>query len=399
VEPDGGAILNVPVDPYASKPYMYAQTVHQRPIVQGRISRYPEGVFAYLEGQSWIREMRRYPDIPPRQVDVSRQLGALAEDGIRYLIVHKSLIGDAHWERWARYLALEPRFEDADIAVLSTRPVAGRDFGMAPELVPGLGVVRTIPSSTCIRPGEIVQVDVAWGTSAPPGKDLNAELALVARDGAARQASDYPISPDWPSREWPANALVWGYYSVQAPTDLAAGVYDVTLGLYDLETGLALGEPVVLHQVSVQSSPCVFPVPEGAVQNNALFGDAMRLLGYQLHRQDGRVELVLLWRPERKMETEYKVFVHIYDPGTGIPVAQDDSMPLHWTYPTSYWSLGEVVRDVIPISVEHVPPGEYGVAVGVYDPASGERLPVWDSLDRLQPDGRLIFAGETVRVD
>jgi hypothetical protein len=398
-EPGDGAILNVPVDPYASKPYMYAQTVHQRPIVQGRVSRYPKGVFAYLESQPWIHEMRRYPDIPPQQVDVSRQLDALAEDGIRYLIVHKNLIGTAHWERWARYLALKPRFEDADIAVLSTRPVAGQDFELALELVPGLGIVRAIPSSTCIRPGGTLQVDVAWGTSAPPGKDLNVALALVSRDGAARLAADHPISPDWPSRKWPAHALVWGHYAVQAPADLAAGLYDVTLGLSDLETGLALGEPAVLDQVSVQSSPCAFSVPDGAMQTNARFGDAMRLLGYRLEPQEERVELVLLWRPERRMETEYKVFVHIYDPGTGIPVAQDDAMPLHWTYPTSYWRLGEVIADAISISMEDVPPGEYGVAVGVYDPASGERLLVWDSLDRLQPDGRLVFSGETVRVD
>jgi hypothetical protein len=125
----------------------------------------------------------------------------------------------------------------------------------------------------------------------------------------------------------------------------------------------------------------------------------MRLRGYRLEQQEDVVSLTLLWRSERRMATDYKVFVHIFDPGTGIPVAQDDSMPLHWTYPTSYWSPGEVVTDVILISVEQVPPGVYGVGVGAYDPARGERLPVYNNLGQVQPDGRLVLVGESVRIE
>jgi hypothetical protein len=398
-EPRSGAILNVPIDPYASKPYMYAQTVHQHPIVQGRVSRYPEGAFAYLEGQPWIRAMRRYPNVPPRQTDISRQLNALAEDGISYLIVHKSLIGDAHWDRWARYLPLEPRFEDAEIAAFSTRPVAGQDFELAFQLLPGLGIIRAIPSAHCIRPGRAFEVDVAWGTSVPPGQDLRVTLALVSQDGTARHRADLEIASDWPSRDWPANAVVWGEYSTELPIDLPVGVYDLTLALSETETGLALGEPAFIEQVEVQASPCVYPVPGDAVDVNALLGETMRLLGYRLDQQADEVVLTLLWRSERRMVTDYKVFVHIFDPGTGIPVAQDDSMPLRWTYPTTYWSPGEVVTDVIPISVEQVPPGAYGIAVGAYDPESGERLTVYDRSGQVQPDGRLVLIGESVRIE
>jgi hypothetical protein len=136
----------------------------------------------------------------------------------------------------------------------------------------------------------------------------------------------------------------------------------------------------------------------------ARFGDVLRLLGYQL-RQDGEgLHLTLHWRSERRMGTDYKVFVHVFDPATGIPVAQDDAMPLRWTYPTSLWGPGEAVTDVIPISLQGTPAGSYGLAVGVYDPASGdakhrmERLPVVDAGGQSLPDGRLILAGETIRV-
>jgi hypothetical protein len=143
----------------------------------------------------------------------------------------------------------------------------------------------------------------------------------------------------------------------------------------------------------------MLPVPVGSVGVNARFGETMRLLGYGLDQRSDRVELTLHWRPERRMDTDYKVFVHVFDLSTGIPVAQDDAMPLHWTYPTSYWVLGEVVTDVISISLGQVQPGEYGVAVGVYDPANGERLAVVDRQDQVQPDGRLVLSGQRVRVE
>ena len=296
-------------------------------------------------------------------------------------------------------LSIEPRFEDQEIAVYRMTPIAGQDFGLAFELMPGLGVIRTTLSSPCIRPAGVLNVDVAWGTSTAPGQNLNVELALASPEGPLRHSTGHPIAVDWPSRDWPANSVVWGHYSTRAPDDLPQGMYDVVLQLSDPETGLAFGQEAVIDRVTVGSATCVLAVPEGAVGVNARFGDAMRLLGYRLDRMGGNVELTLYWRPERRMEADYKVFVHVFPPGTGIPVAQDDAMPLQWRYPTSYWSLDEMVTDVLSISMEQVPPGEYGVAVGVYDPATGERLPVWDSSDNVLLDGRLVFPGEMVRVE
>jgi hypothetical protein len=151
-------------------------------------------------------------------------------------------------------------------------------------------------------------------------------------------------------------------------------------------------------QVQVQNSACVLPVPDGAVGVNALFGDAMRLLGYRLDQGRDRVEITLFWRSERRMDTDFKVFVHVFDPATGVPAAQDDAMPLRWTYPTSYWALGETVTDPITISIQDVPRGSYGIAVGVYNPATGERLSVLNSGGQLEPDGRLALPRETVEI-
>ena len=139
-------------------------------------------------------------------------------------------------------------------------------------------------------------------------------------------------------------------------------------------------------------------VPPGAVSVSALFGDAMRLLGYHLDQTGDSLALGLHWRSEHRMDVDYKVFVHVFDPATGTPVAQDDSMPLRWRYPTTFWGPAEVVSDTITISLKEAPPGTYGVAVGAYNPMNMERLPVVNGAGQPQPDGRLVLQGEAVRI-
>jgi hypothetical protein len=193
--------------------------------------------------------------------------------------------------------------------------------------------------------------------------------------------------------------VAWGYYALRVPPSLPAGTYTITLALVDAATGALQGQPAVAGRVMVSPSPCAFDTPPGTVGTNALFGDDLRLLGYQLRHPGSKLKLTLHWRSERRMETDYKIFVHVFDPATGVPVAQDDAMPHRGAYPTKFWGPGEAVEDVIPISLRGVLAGGYGIAVGVYDPATMERLPVIDGAGRPQPDGRLVLPGETIQVE
>jgi hypothetical protein len=65
--------------------------------------------------------------------------------------------------------------------------------------------------------------------------------------------------------------------------------------------------------------------------------------------------------------------------GNGQIVAQNDSAPAAGTRPASSWSVGELIADRRGLLLPgDLPPGEYGLRVGIYLPASGERLPVVD---------------------
>ena len=397
-EPADFAVLNLPIDPQKSKPYMFAQTTHHHPILQGKTARFPEGASAYLDGHPWLRGLRQSGEMDPGLTDVSRQLESLAEEDVRYVILHKTHVGTDRLTHWQRYLLIAPRFEDEQIAVYITTPLAGRDFTLADELAPGIGFIRIITSIGCLNPGGVLEVDVGWGSTAAPGRDFQVKLALVSDGDAISQVEVFPLSPAWPTREWPANGVAWGYYTLRTHPSLPTGVYTITLALVDPATGATVGQPAVVGQVMVSQSPCLFSIPPDAVGVNALFGDDLRLLGYQLRHDTDRLTVTLHWRSERRMQTDYKIFVHVFDPATATPVAQDDAMPHRWTYPTTFWSPGEAVMDVIPISLEGAPAGAYGIAIGIYDPATTERLPVIDGTGQPQPDGRLVLPGEMIEV-
>jgi hypothetical protein len=406
-EPGDFAVLNLPIGPQKSKLYMFAQVTHHHPILQGRhTSRPSQGTYAYLDSHPWLRVLRQYSEMDPGLADVSRQLASLAADGVGYIILHKNQVGADRLAHWRRYLLIDPRFEDEEIVAYATSPLAGRDFALAEELAPGIGVIRVITSTDCLNPGRVLEVDVGWGTTAALERDLGVELGLVSSKNGISQAKVFPVSPTWPTGEWPVNAVAWGYYTLRVRPSLPSGTYTVTLALVDPATGAIQGQPSVVGQVIVSSSPCTFDVPPatvgfdaGTVGVNGLFGDDLRLLGYQLDHNGDRLSLALDWRSERRMETDYKIFVHVFDPATGVPVAQDDAMPHRWAYPTTFWGPGEVVEDVIPISLKGVPAGAYGIAVGVYDPATMERLPVVDGAGRPRADDRLVLPGETILVE
>jgi hypothetical protein len=76
------------------------------------------------------------------------------------------------------------------------------------------------------------------------------------------------------------------------------------------------------------------------------------------------------------MDIEYTGFVHLLGPN-GALVAQDDQPPRNGFLPTTIWQPDLIISDrytiVVPLDAET---GTYSLVAGMYDLASGERLPV-----------------------
>jgi hypothetical protein len=67
---------------------------------------------------------------------------------------------------------------------------------------------------------------------------------------------------------------------------------------------------------------------------------------------------------------------------------QVDSKPSNGSNPTWAWIPGEVVLDKVVLTLpDSVPPGQYSLLVGLYDPATAERLPVRNRDGAAQSDG------------
>jgi len=107
---------------------------------------------------------------------------------------------------------------------------------------------------------------------------------------------------------------------------------------------------------------------------SADFGERVRLLGYDLQHGEQQVLLTLHWQALSEMATDYKVFVHLFDPAAEQIVAQEDVLAGGEGYPTTRWVPEEVVSHSVDVSLEGVTEGLYGMGVGLYH--ADERLQV-----------------------
>jgi hypothetical protein len=383
-EPGDFAILNLPVDPMRAKVYMFAQTVHQHPMLQGKIARVPEGSSHYIDSNPWLNGLHYTQEMNPQLIDVSQQLAALADDNVRYIVIHKTLVGADRVAHWQRYLLTQPRYEDESLLVYATEPELEHDFELTAELAPGFGPIRTLVSADCLNPGQVLEVDVGWGNVQAEDHEGMLSLSLVDSNGRSQQSATFPFATH--------STLTWGYYTMRLDETLPGGEYIVALDVSGVE------RPLPLQAVTVQPEICSFMPEVAATQANVLFSDDLQLLAYALKRNENDVVFTLHWRSQQRMTTDYKVFVHIFDPATGIPVAQDDARPHREAYPTIYWGPGEMVDDRIPVSLQGVPAGSYGIAIGVYNPLTGERLRVVRSDGIVVEDGRYIL-NETIDIE
>jgi hypothetical protein len=129
------------------------------------------------------------------------------------------------------------------------------------------------------------------------------------------------------------------------------------------------------------------------VRRGLSFADQIALLGYEIRPGEPRariaplegadqreidpgqpVQINLYWRALTAMSVDYTLFIHMMNE-KGERVAQRD-LPLRYEdYPSSRWRAGELVIDRADMALPALPPGDYRLVIGLYDPASGAALP------------------------
>lgn len=112
---------------------------------------------------------------------------------------------------------------------------------------------------------------------------------------------------------------------------------------------------------------------------NSNFDDKITLLGYDLSsstiRAGETLRLDLYWKAQQRLDTSYGVQARLIDSALNVYAQQDNAHP--GSYPTSWWEEGKYMKDTHRITVpESIPPGQYLLQVGLYDPSTLQPLPV-----------------------
>jgi hypothetical protein len=85
------------------------------------------------------------------------------------------------------------------------------------------------------------------------------------------------------------------------------------------------------------------------------------------------LQVILQWQAEAPLATDYLLFLQLLDQHNHL-VGQRDASP---AVPTSTWPIRQPISDSHGIFIEPgTPPGQHRLIVGLYDPQTGQRLPV-----------------------
>lgn len=113
------------------------------------------------------------------------------------------------------------------------------------------------------------------------------------------------------------------------------------------------------------------------------FGGVVQLAGARIVDEEASpgsaVRIAVAWRATAPPDQPLNVFVHAIGVD-GQLQAQHDSVPGGGLLPISSWEPGRLVADRFAIPLpEEIPPGEYEVRIGIYNPNTGQRLAVTGS--------------------
>ncbi|MCO5204589.1 MAG: 6-pyruvoyl-tetrahydropterin synthase-related protein [Anaerolineae bacterium] len=117
----------------------------------------------------------------------------------------------------------------------------------------------------------------------------------------------------------------------------------------------------------------------GAQQDLAVnFGDQIALIGVDMPtgpvEPGDTLDLTLYWKAMQPLADNYRVFVHVLRPDDNVTAQSDKLNP--GDFPTERWSADEYVRDRHRLTIpQTIPPGDYRLIVGLWQPETG-RLPV-----------------------
>ena len=244
-----------------------------------------------------------------------------------------------------------------------------------------LEVVGFDLAQSALAPGDQLTTRLYWRV--PEAGDCDYEATMRLSGDQASGSESTSVTARFSASRVQGSRVLATYLDIPVSPRAATGSYHLSL-LVDVEGGSGREIPR-LAEVNVTSRERSFALPEVPHRVGATFDDCIELYGYDVEPPPestlhGGQELhcTLYWRALAEMATSYKVFVHL-EGEDGKVRGQADSVPLAGKAPTNGWMTGEVLKDhyslVVPAAL---PPGQYRLVVGLYEPETGRRMALGD---------------------
>jgi hypothetical protein len=259
---------------------------------------------------------------------------------------------------------------------------------------PGVRLLGFDAPSLKGRPGEALDLDLFW-QALQDGPEAGRIVLQLADDAGQvwTEGASAPATGRAPFGAWAAGQALRDPQALALPGDLAPGVYTLSVGrqrpdgtwLPVRRGPFPLGSTYPLATVRVAGRPLDLTPPSPQHPVEARFGRNIRFLGYELQPASlaspipgSRIEVVLYWQALEPTATPHRIFLHLVGDGDPSDIrAQADAYP---HLPTSGWLPGEYVSDRIALDLPAgLDPGEYRLLLGLYEEATGTRLPVLDA--------------------
>ena len=252
------------------------------------------------------------------------------------------------------------------------------------------------------QPGDRMLMTLIWSVQSAPEGDNRVRVLATDETGQTLDAGTFPLTNLWhPTTIWLPGQAWRGQMTFRLPIQTQPGEARLSVQLLDA-SGDPLGAPADLATVSVLPTDRVFTPPQPQAPRQANLDNQVLLLGADLAPNPvppgGIVQVTLYWQALEDMDIPYTVFVHLLD-AKGEVAAGHDGVPVSGSRPTTSWVPGEFITDRHELSLPaDLPPGEYVIEVGMYDPGAPglPRLPVLGEDGQAATD-RVIFGPVQVR--
>jgi hypothetical protein len=291
----------------------------------------------------------------------------------------------------------------------ATGEIAARQQLLAGDLIPfietplypleaSFGPARLVGAtySKTIDPQAPLPVTLFWQANQAMSSEYEVLLRLVDdRRQAWGNGDGRPTGWAYPTSFWRAglDTVAAQQSIVIASPQLEPGRYWLAVSIFDSSTGrrlpLTAGPPDSPDTLYLGPLKVPLPgpdhLPDFSPRPVVTFGETIRLDGFNLDQRQltagETIRLTLLWQALTSPTVDYTVFVHLLDK-EGNLITGNDRQPVNHRYPTTIWSAGEKILDLHTVATPaDLPPGQYRLAIGLYQAATGERLPL------IYPDG------------